>query len=1740
MFSNASLAPAQAKALVETIANYHGYLGEDVYAGLPEENRLKVMKAFHMKDVMIGAGVITLAKNLYTSNSRFVFEMLQNADDNHFTRARDDHEDPYVTFKIAPSYITVECNEDGFIPANLKAICAIGESSKASSQGYIGEKGIGFKSVFMAAYKVHIQSGSFSFSFHHRPGDSGMGMISPTWEDTQDVPPSGITRIKLFLHDDMSYATNKSVLQQFEDIQATHLLFMRNLRCINIIFVNSEDLITSSTKYSTQQITPDRVSVTKQRDGGTEEVANYHVTKHLASNLPRHDNRTYSQADVTARAWSSSEVVLAFRLDENWSNPVVTSQRIFAFLPIRNMGFKFLIQADFVTQANRQDIVTTSGRNQAIREGIAEAFSKAMRELCTYNSLQYKWMRYLPQKDDYPWEEYWKILYNRIKSKIIAAPLMRPLSEASLYKIGQIRRLPVPSLDDSGDPIFSDTAPESYLSKNYAADDLDSLQNYGLQWIDIGGIIVRASKDLSNPNSRIKSATTSDQWHTAAAKLLCLPFEKHWEKPSQDVRALELIPLENGKWTNATTKNSLSFTSTNGFTIPQDLSFTFISSSAVKNAERANLFKHLGAQEPSVSLIRRMIINKYPAVINQELLFGKTDRPEEISLAHLRFLYLTHHEKTVNAKSYQHIAVFVESKVLKAPLSQDVYISNEHRYGPKTLLRSTNDAPGLQVDFLSSSYLIESQSQGQPVIDDDWLRWLQNILSIRSHIRVIDDDKFTVIFDYIMKFRTDEVPGFLQYYWPSIGKDICKRPSLKEQIADHNVSSNGWTRRFRQTYLPLPSLTSCCSRYLDDITSFPFLGFENTLAPNDLSAWTFLQENFGVGALDDIPFYMEILSGMSEADCNLEYGQSVPMKVFDLYKTLYGKIVAMDDTKTDTKANKDRVRMAFSWRDLILLPEVLSEQQTGRVRWMSSGSCRWDCPINMKTVKGLQSHYEGVLGDVNLKNTVVPFMRNTVGVKDLSCDDIIEELRSQQTGEDQDEGIIQQMYERLAGLMSKDSKPDQKIKETFQTEALIFAAGKWHTAPACVWSSLTNIPGRVALNTQYPKKETLFVKFLGVPTLTLEMAYFELQRKGTSDATTVSEMKQELQQFNSLLLEAESKLDPSPVLKARVFPVKFPDGSVQLLSASSSDFAIIDRKALGEKFAGLAKILDLTLDEVHRFQPFIHWAGLDERYLSVKVTETTAPVGGDENLQESRRSIKQRAYALCRIAVHFKSSMSQDPKTLYQVLKRSRVLETESISSELHIVENGNTIRILQDQAELHIDSTDNGLKIYVPKDSDRQDLCFLLDLPVALFKWMMSENISKIDTRKGEVAKRLVTNILALNTGPSALRLLLDKEGIIDLDFPEDNAESDEGHSKGSLIEAVVQEASCSHSITEEHGSVTPTNWNDDDNVGTETPLSSIFSGPSPMRRQRHGQDYGDSFYHARSRTPEPSTYRRPSSSNISSTQTPHPYNTTPRPTVPSQASTSQSEGDTNRSQGSSYITLLDNVIKSARAATFPRKEPFSMSAMKASLDRISGIEPPDDYFELPSAGGVDRDKMIGAAGELYVFELLSAHNPQLPHFIRALWQSAIKKYVTVHPEYETMPPWKDRETADIVYSDFSGILTTAFIDNGYLSEKKWKGRKPMYYIEVKTTRGACEMPFFVSKNQYNMMHETSSESKDGKGQDAIYVIFRVFNLGRESMGCAIYLDPRAMETHDSLKFTPVKWSVAPGSSSSYWMNMY
>ena len=68
-------------------------------------------------------------------------------------------------------------------------------------------------------------------------------------------------------------------------------------------------------------------------------------------------------------------------------------------------------------------------------------------------------------------------------------------------------------------------------------------------------------------------------------------------------------------------------------------------------------------------------------------------------------------------------------------------------------------------------------------------------------------------------------------------------------------------------------------------------------------------------------------------------------------------------------------------------------------------------------------------------------------------------------------------------------------------------------------------------------------------------------------------------------------------------------------------------------------------------------------------------------------------------------------------------------------------------------------------------------------------------------------------------------------------------------------------------------------------------------------------------------------------------------------------------------YASLLRNVVRAARRATFPSRGTFDMSALHAALPGfLADNDAAAETYRLRSTSQIERDKRIGAAGELFV----------------------------------------------------------------------------------------------------------------------------------------------------------------------------
>lgn len=207
-----------------------------------------------------------------------------------------------------------------------------------------------------------------------------------------------------------------------------------------------------------------------------------------------------------------------------------------------------------------------------------------------------------------------------------------------------------------------------------------------------------------------------------------------------------------------------------------------------------------------------------------------------------------------------------------------------------------------------------------------------------------------------------------------------------------------------------------------------------------------------------------------------------------------------------------------------------------------------------------------------------------------------------------------------------------EIREYFGKNNLVYAPKDsttgWHKTSECLWSSTTDIRGKVTLNDHYEDLEDFFVDMLDVKKLTLQMVYDELLQ--TRSSSSIVEVKGAIWSLNALLQSEPGTVDPEPLLKKKIFPISNPTGTKVLVNVRVH-FSIGDREYLTAQFRGRIKMLDYDLAEVRQLKTFIEWTGLSNRYLSESVKEMTSVSNGDARaVSSATRDLKRKAHALLR------------------------------------------------------------------------------------------------------------------------------------------------------------------------------------------------------------------------------------------------------------------------------------------------------------------------------------------------------------------------------------------------------------------------------------------------------------------------------------------------------------------------------
>lgn len=226
-------------------------------------------------------------------------------------------------------YLRTDCNERGFLLKDLHAICRIGQSTKSvatdGTRSSIGEKGIGFKSVFRVAKVVNIASGHYEFKFDR---DAVLGMVLPIASPF----PHGerVLHHTQFLLNVAKQSDYDKISRDLDAMEPQSLLFLRKIRSL---IIGKED---RQKRHQIEQILFDQelegetaTIISGDATGDISETRKYIVARDTVQGL---------SGDIRREGITSSEVVLAFPVKRSCA-PTIGPQKVFAFLPIGDFGF---------------------------------------------------------------------------------------------------------------------------------------------------------------------------------------------------------------------------------------------------------------------------------------------------------------------------------------------------------------------------------------------------------------------------------------------------------------------------------------------------------------------------------------------------------------------------------------------------------------------------------------------------------------------------------------------------------------------------------------------------------------------------------------------------------------------------------------------------------------------------------------------------------------------------------------------------------------------------------------------------------------------------------------------------------------------------------------------------------------------------------------------------------------------------------------------------------------------------------------------------------------------------------------------------------------------------------------------------------------------------------------------------------------------------------------------------------
>lgn len=344
--------------------------------------RLSKENSFDFNSILAG---------LYNDPSHFIYEILQNAEDEGAKKIR---------FELFEDRLDAYHNGKDFDLKDIDGITGIGISKKKDDLTAIGKFGVGFKSVFAVTETPYIFSGKYKIKIRD--------FVIPSAVNSNEQINGTLIRLPFNHRLRSREQVFNLVFEKLANLSSKTLLFLKNIEVIKWQTPSLSGNYSKSSKYF-QKIKNTKKVIIKSSD-----IAEEYIVIEKPINIGS----------------KKIKVEVAYKLDKDKRGKKTIVQehnsKLVVFFPTDKPTYlNFLIQGPYRTTPNRENIPLDDEQNEKIIEETGNLVAESLPIIKDLGYLNVNFLSLLPiNKSEYMDEQIYPVIYQKVKEKLLSEKLL--------------------------------------------------------------------------------------------------------------------------------------------------------------------------------------------------------------------------------------------------------------------------------------------------------------------------------------------------------------------------------------------------------------------------------------------------------------------------------------------------------------------------------------------------------------------------------------------------------------------------------------------------------------------------------------------------------------------------------------------------------------------------------------------------------------------------------------------------------------------------------------------------------------------------------------------------------------------------------------------------------------------------------------------------------------------------------------------------------------------------------------------------------------------------------------------------------------------------------------------------------------------------------------------------------------------------------------------------------------------